>query len=532
MNKKNIITVLLALVTIGVHAQDVQDKKNVLTQSPDETAFRDYVRTLASDEFGGRKPLTKYEDKTIKYIEDEYKKLGLQPVGDGGYLQDVPLLDITVKTKGNKIKLKGPKGTTVINDYQDYIIWTAHKDKRIKINNADVVFVGFGINAPEYGWNDYEGKDVKGKVVVALVNDPGYYEGSLFCGKQMTYYGRWIYKFEEASRQGAAGVLVVHDTKPATYAWNVVQPSWYEHNLELVNDNDNRDLVRFKGWLTRDKAEEIFKNAGYSYDDLLTKALKKGFRSFSLKTKFTADFTNNVSAGISHNVVGVLPGTDLKDEYVIYSAHWDHFGIGKPVDGDSIYNGASDNASGVALILSVAKQFKDLGIKPRRSILFLALTGEEAVLLGSQHYVTHPLVPFEKTAAVLNFDGAAPAAATYDVTFNDLNTASEYVKIAAASQGRNAIPQKSDGGYRSDHFSFNRVGVPTVNIGRGRSLVNPNAQRGRKPGVYHQPSDEYSEDWDVTGTVQSIGLAFSIGYQIANTSYFPEWYSDSPYQRK
>lgn len=528
---------LISSILIGVlplsnaSAQGTPNRQTII-QSADESDFRNYTKTLSSDEFGGRKPLTKYEDITVSYIADEFRKLGLQPANNGSYFQDVPLLDVTLKTKGNKFTVKGPKGKTIFNDYDDYVIWTAHQEKSISVSNTDFVFVGFGINAPEYNWNDYEGIDVRGKVVVALVNDPGYYDASLFKGKDMTYYGRWIYKFEEASRQGAAGVLVVHDTEPASYAWNVVQPSWYEHNLELVNDNGNRDLVKFKGWITRPKAEELFRNAGFTYDELLLRARTRGFQSFSLKSKASISFINYVTGGNSRNVAALLPGTDLKDEYVIYSAHWDHFGIGKPVDGDSIYNGASDNASGVALILTVAKKFRDLGIKPRRSILFIGLTAEEAVLLGSQHYVTHPIVPLEKTAAVLNFDGEGPFAATYDVIYNDLNTASRYVRIAAAAQGRTAIGIPSNGGYRSDHFSFNRVGVPTVVTHPGNSLVNPMAQRGRKPGVYHQPTDEYSDDWDVTGTVQSIGLAFLIGQQIADTDVFPQWNADSPYQRK
>lgn len=524
--KSRYITYLAAfLAALSSNAQNVQ-------QSDEEVTFRTHTRILASDEFGGRKPLSSYEPLTLDYIAGEYKKLGLLPANGDSYLQDVPLIDVTVKPKGGKITVKGPKGTTVINDYDDAVIWTAQKDKTINVNNAEFVFVGFGINAPEYGWNDYEGLDVKGKVVVALVNDPGYYDASLFKGKSMTYYGRWIYKFEEASRQGAAGVLVVHDTKPATYGWNTVQPSWYEHNLELVNDKDNRDLVRFKGWITREKATELFVNAGYSYDELLQKALKKGFKAISLNSKSNVKLTNNVSGGISHNVAAILPGSDpdLKDEYVIYSAHWDHFGVGKPVNGDSIYNGASDNATGVAAVLTIAKRLAELGQRPRRSILFLAVTAEEAVLLGSQHYVTHPLVPLDKTVAVLNFDGVGPAPATRDVIIHNENTGYEYVHYAAAAQGRHVVTQPGNTGYRSDHFSFNRVGVPTVSAPNGREYIAPNPKT-RDRSAYHQPNDEYHEDWDVSGSLQSIDLHFSVGYQIANADKRPEWNRDSEYRR-
>lgn len=530
MNKgKYLLLGFLATQLLSVSAQPERRSERLKT-SVDETTFRKHVSVLASDEYGGRKPLTPYEQKTIDYIAGEFRNLGLKPANGNSYFQDVPLVDATVKAKGGNFVVKGKKGRTVVRDYDDDIIWTAHKDKKINIKNAEFVFVGFGINAPEYGWNDYDGIDVKGKVVVALVNDPGYYDQSLFDGKQMTYYGRWIYKFEEASRQGAAGVLVVHDDRPATYGWNVVQASWWEHNLELVNDNDNRDLVQFKGWITKAKASELFEKAGYSYDELLRRAQRKDFKSFSLQSKADISFVNNVSVGISHNVAAILPGTDLKDEYVVYTAHWDHFGIGKPVNGDSIYNGASDNASGVSTILTIAKKFAELGVKPRRSILFLSVTAEEAVLLGSQHYVMHPLVPLDKTVAVLNYDGTGPSPATYDVVNHAQNTADKYVRIAAESQGRKYIPVKSNTGYRSDHFSFNRVGVPTIVTRNGGSLVKEGA-RGRKPGVYHQPSDEYSDDWDVSGTIQNIGLTFSVGWQIANTDEKVEWYPDAPYQR-
>ena len=302
MNKvKYLLLCFLATQLLSVSAQPERRSERLKT-SVDETTFRKHVSVLASDEYGGRKPLTPYEQKTIDYIAGEFRNLGLKPANGNSYFQDVPLVDATVKAKGGNFVVKGKKGRTVVRDYDDDIIWTAHKDKKINIKNAEFVFVGFGINAPEYGWNDYDGIDVKGKVVVALVNDPGYYDQSLFDGKQMTYYGRWIYKFEEASRQGAAGVLVVHDDRPATYGWNVVQASWWEHNLELVNDNDNRDLVLFKGWITKAKASELFEKAGYSYDELLRRAQRKDFKSFSLQSKADISFVNNVSVGISHNV--------------------------------------------------------------------------------------------------------------------------------------------------------------------------------------------------------------------------------------
>jgi len=504
-------------------------------QPADEAYFRNQIKILASDEFGGRKPLTGYEDKTINYIADEFKKLGLKPANGDSYFQDVPLINVTTKAKNNQITIKGAKSKVKLTSYKDFIVWSARNSKKVDLKNAQFVFVGFGINAPEYGWDDYKGLDVKGKIVIALLNDPGYYNPSLFRGHNMTYYGRWIYKFEEASRQGAAGVLVIHDTKPASYGWNVVQASWAEHNLELLSDKKNLDQVSFKGWITKDAVTKLLAASGNSYDELFEKAKEKGFKSVSLAANANINLTNDLKVANSHNVAAILPGTDLKDEYVIYTAHWDHFGVGKPINGDSIYNGASDNASGVAALLTIAKKYTEQVQRPRRSILFLSVTAEEAVLLGSQYYVEHPLVPLDKTAADINFDGIAPRGRSYDLIIGSKGDSEtdDYVIRAASAQGRTVVTSKeqTSGSYfRSDHFSFAKVGIPVVLASGGFDYVDKEAAK-KTSRHYHQPDDEYHDSWDMKGSLDDVYLNYAIGFSIADADKLPQWNANASYKR-
>ena len=519
-----IISTALFLISITLVAQNK-------SQSDDEIYFRSQTKTIASDKFAGRKPLTKYDNLTINYIADEFSKLGLKPGNGDSFFQKVPLLDTQTRAKKG-ITIKGNRGSFNLKEREDFVVWSPQRKKNIDLSNEQFVFVGFGINAPEYNHNDYEGLDVKGKIVVALVNDPGFYDVNRFRGHNMTYYGRWIYKFEEASRQGADGVLVIHDSKPASYGWNVVQNSWFGHNLELVSDKSNEDKVKFKGWITKEKANELFKSAGTSYDELFNKALDKNFKAVALNAKANIHLTNNYIFGNSNNIAAVLPGTDLKDEYVVYTAHWDHFGIGKPINGDSIYNGASDNASGVAALLSVARKFTNLQDKPRRSILFLSVTAEEAVLLGSEYYTSHPLIPLSKTAVNINFDGTAPKGHGSKVFIGAKGDSETdlYVESAAAAQGKQVTWSNDDtrGGYfRSDHFSFAKVGIPVVIAG---TVPDENFSVWKR-NTYHQPSDEYDDSWNVDGAIEDINLSVGIGLGIANADKFPEWNKSATYKR-
>ena len=424
---KNFISVFLLMLAMGV---------SVMAQSYEEDLafFKERVKTLGSDEFGGRKPLTEYETKTIHYIADEFKKLGLQPANGDSYFQPVKEISTFTRPVKDKITVKCAKGSMDLKFSDDIVVWTNRGTEKVVIPTTDYVFCGFGINAPEYGWNDYANVDVKGKIVIAMVNDPGFYDASLFRGKNMTYYGRWTYKFEEAQRQGAAGLLVLHNEAAASYGWKVCQASHVQTNIALCSETMNAEALGMKGWLSEEACKKMFALSGLNFDETIAAAKKPGFKSFTMKAKSKVILNVKMTVGESHNVAAVLPGTDLKDEYLVFTAHWDHFGIGTPIDGDSIYNGASDNASGVATLMLLAKKYQSLPVRPRRSIVFVAVTSEECGLLGSQYYCEHPLFPLSKTAINLNFDGTAPRERTHDVSLRAAGkTDTDALVIAMAS---------------------------------------------------------------------------------------------------
>lgn len=534
MNKRVILSLCMAAsFSMSAVAQHKQYEEEV-------AFFKERIKTLASDEFGGRKPLTEYETKTINYIADEFKKLGLQPANNGSYFQPVREISTFARPDKNRIRVKAAKGSMDLNFPDDIVVWTLRGQKKIVVPNTDFVFVGFGINAPEYNWNDYEGIDVKGKIVIAMVNDPGYYDKNLFRGRNMTYYGRWTYKLEEALRQGAAGALVLHNKPAASYGWEVCCSSHIQNNIGLCSDDLNADALAFQGWLHEDAAKKLFELSGVNFEEMTEAAKKPGFKSFVMKAK--SKVTMNVQdmiVGESHNVAALLPGTDLKDEYIVCTAHWDHFGIGKAIDGDSIYNGASDNASGTAALMLLAKKFQQLPIKPRRSIVFVAVTSEECGLLGSQGYCENPLFPLSKTAVNLNFDGIAPALRTTGVTLRAAGKTDTdaLVIAAAAAQGRQVriVTEDPAGGYfRSDHFNFVKKGVPTVLCGGGGEVIDKEKQAAiPKAYRYHQPNDEYDESWwNFDGAMENLNLLFSIGLMIANQDEMPKWAKDADFQRQ
>jgi Zn-dependent M28 family amino/carboxypeptidase len=521
---------LFVLAALFLFGASPMGKTQELT---DEELFRDAIQTLSSDAFGGRKPLSQHEPITVDYIAGKFKAMGLEPGNGDSYFQKVPLLSVNTQIRKNEIVVNGKKGKETFKPFADYVLWSQRSEEKLMLTKADYVFAGFGINAPEYGWNDYEGLDVKGKIVVILVNDPGFYDDNLFQGKNMTYYGRWTYKFEEANRQGAAGAFVIHETAPASYDWSVVQNSWTGKNLALYSEDEK---LAFKGWLSNEASRRLFDAAGASFEESVAAAHKKGFKSRPLALKSTIELINNAKVENSANVAAVFPGTDLKDEYIIYSAHWDHFGIGIPINGDSIYNGANDNASGVAALFVIANRLRQLklsGQSPRRSFLFLAVTGEESGLLGSEYYATHPIFPLKKTVVNLNMDSYAPKSRSHDVILSGSGDADtdKYVIEAAATQGRVVKPagKSTAGGYfRSDHFSFAKVGVPVVLAQGGRDYIDPKAveeQRAKygERRTYHQPSDEYYPWWDVAGSLDDIYLYYGIGLRLANDGYFPKW---------
>ena len=523
MNAKELMA-LIAFIAMGLVTASAQITQERLQTGSDEQLLREWIKTLSHDEFGGRKPMTPYEDKTVDYLARQLEVMGLEPAFNGGWFQPFEMISVTAKPEGGRLSVSGKKKSVL--RYPDYaIIWTTRATERIDLKKVEYVFCGFGINAPEYGWNDYDGIDVKGKIVVVMVNDPGFYDSQLFRGRNMTYYGRWTYKFEEAKRQGAAGCLVLHHTEAASYGWHVCVNGHLSNNLSIYDPaTRNAGELAVRGWLHEDGLKKLFLAAGMDMDKALADAKKPGFKSFSLNVR--GDVKMNVAYDIqkTRNVGGILRGSGQEDEAVVFCAHWDHLGIGKADErGDTIYNGAADNASGMAGALLVAKKFKEMP-RPRRDLVFIFPSSEESGLFGSAYYCNHPVVPMEKTVACLNFESIGPAELTRDVVIlgggeSDID---HYYVAAAAAQGRYIYfdDDNSDGWfYRSDHYNFVKKGVPAVVLENGRNLVD--VSRPNKypmPVWYHKPSDEYHDDWDLSGTLSNVNLIFSVGLSLSNKS--------------
>ena len=493
----------------------------------DEQLLRSWIQTLSSDEFGGRKPMTAYEGVTVDYLQQELARMGLEPAFNGSWFQPFQMIAVTVKPDGNKFTVKGKKKTTLAYP-EDLVVWTARATDRVELSKAEYVFCGFGISAPEYGWDDYANVDVKGKIVIAMVNDPGYYDPTLFRGRNMTYYGRWLYKYEEAIRRGAAGCLVLHNTEAASYGWHVCVNGHMEGNLALYDPQTrNAGELAVKGWLSEDGARKIFAAAGMDLDAALAAAKKPGFQSFALKVKGDVKMDVSYSMQETRNVGGLLRGTDKADEVVVLCAHWDHLGIGTPdASGDAIYNGAADNASGMAGALLSAQKFTKMGFKPRRSVLFFFPSSEESGLFGSAYYCGHPAFPMAKTVACLNFESIGPAELTRDLSIlgGGESLLDRYFEAAAAAQGRYIFydDDNSDGWFfRSDHYNFVKQGVPAVVWENGTDLVDPSRpNQYPMPVWYHKPADEYRPDWDLSGTLANVRLIYSIAVSLSNTAEF------------
>lgn len=501
-----------------------------------------HTRVLSSDEFEGRAPGTPGEEKTVAYLAGEFQKLGLQPGNpDGTFVQNVPLVGIT-STPSLSFELDGQ--ALPMEPINDYIGYTTRVVEQATAKNTDVVFVGYGVVAPEYGWDDYKGVDVRGKTVVMLVNDPpvtrpdGSLDDTTFRGKAMTYYGRWTYKYEIAAAKGAAACLIVHETGPAGYPFAVLVGSNTRENFEISSVDGNAGHVALSGWLTVDGARKLFTAAGKDYDAAKAAAARADFQPVTLpaKASFTVDARlRNVA---SRNVVGLLPGSDpkLKDEYVIYTAHWDHLGRDERLTGDQIYNGAADNAAGTAVLLELARAFASLppAEQPKRSILFLSVTAEEKGLLGSRYYATHPLYPLDRTVANINMDGANQFGRTEDVVIvgNGATTIEDIAATVAAEQGRSLSPDpRPEVGsyYRSDHFEFAKVGVPGFYSRAGRKFIGLPADFAEKLVTdyiahrYHKVGDEVQPDWTFEGAAQDTTFLFEVGRRIADGDKWPEW---------
>src|SRR5688572_5657537 len=432
-----------------------------------------HIAVLSSDEFEGRKPFSDGETKTINYLKEQFAAVGLEPGNGDSYFQEVPMVRITTEA-ASTMQIESPKGNFNLNGFDDYVIWTDRTDSALSLQNSELVFAGYGVVAPEYNWNDYEGLDVKGKVVLILVNDPGFNadDSSLFKGKTMTYYGRWTYKFEEAARQGARGCLIIHNTEAASYPFTVVQNNWNGSRLRLDNRGKQETLCDVIGWVSGPAGKRLLEAAGKD-SSLFATADKRGFKGQSLGLKLSVGMKVKAEYNMSHNVIGKITGTKYPDEVIVYTAHWDHLGIGKPDStGDNIYNGALDNASATAGLLELARGFKSMKTKPERTIVMLSVTAEEQGLWGSAYYAQNPVYPIAKTLANINMDGLNYYGKTKDIIVvgrgqNDLE---DYLKEEAEQSGREIIYEtKPEAGsyYRSDHFNFAKVGVPALYTSMG-----------------------------------------------------------------
>jgi len=491
------------------------------------------IKVLASDSFQGRRPFTPGETKTIDYLVKAYSGLGLEPGNGNSYTQDVPLVEISPASTPI-LEVRSPKGTIELKDMNDFVIWTEKPDSIDAIDKSDMVFAGFGIVAPEYHWNDYEGLDVKGKTVVVMVNDPGFYDSTLFKGHTMTYYGRWTYKYEEAARQGAKACLIIHNTAAASYPFSVVQSSNGGVKLHLdTRDNPGYQLT-LQGWITEETGKKLLAAAGKD-SSVLKAAQHPGFKPIPLDLQLSGSVKVREVYNMSHNVVAKITGTKYPNEYVIFSAHWDHLGIGKPdAKGDSIYNGAADNASGTAALLQIARVFKSLPEKPERTVIFLSVTAEEQGLLGSAYYAQHPIYPLSTTVANLNIDVLNTFGPTKDITYSGKgqSTLEDMLADAAKARGRYVAPEdhpEAGHYFRSDHFNFARAGVPSLTADGGVDDLTRGTAYGKQKHDeytaerYHQPADQYDSTWDLTGGLQDIGLVYAIGKRLAFGHEWPEW---------
>jgi len=511
-----------------------------------------HVKVLASDEYEGRAPGTKGEDLTVAYISDQFRRAGLKPGHtDGTYVQNVPMVGITADPATSLVLTKG--GVTRTLAFKDDVVaWTKRVEPRVSIEASEVVFVGYGIQAPEFQWDDYKGVDLAGKTVIMLVNDPplpdpadpSRLDPKTFGGRAMTYYGRWTYKYEMGAEKKAAAVFLVHETGPAAYPFSVVQSKVTEQ-FDLMTADKNRGRAAIEGWITLDQAKQLFAMAGQDFDALKKRAATRAFTP--VQTGVTASMTLNsrIRTLDSRNVVGVLPGSDaeLRNEHVVYTAHWDHYGIGPEINGDTIYNGALDNATGVGGMIEVARAFAALPVAPKRSLLFLAVTAEEQGLLGSDYYARHPIHPLNRTIAVVNMDGLNIYGRTKDLTVVGLGASDldDYAAEAAAAQGRvlRADPKPENGGYfRSDHFPFAKQGVPAINAGGGDDYIGrpegwgQTMQDAYTAQHYHKPSDEIRPDWDLSGALEDLQIYYAIGARAASAAEWPQWKPGSEFKAR
>jgi len=526
-----------ALALLAVSTSALAEGPAISTET-----LKEVTQTLSSDLFEGRAPTTPGEDKTIGYIAGRMAAAGLKPGNHGSWFQKVPMVEITTNP-AITMRFSGGKQPIDLAYKTDFVAGSYRVIDKTAVKSSDVVFVGFGINAPERGWNDYAGVDVKGKTVIILINDPDYETKDLkgpFDGRAMTYYGRWTYKFEEAARQGAAAALIVHDTFPAAYPWGVVVSSWTGPQLFIDSADNRMTETQANGWMTGDAAQKLMTSAGKSLPQLVAAAKKKGFKAVPLGLKADVTFDSNVKRQASYNVVGILPGKTSPDDVVLYSAHWDHLGRCEPVNGDDICNGALDNATGTAGLIALAEAHAKAG-PADRSIVFAAVTGEESGLLGSAWYGDNPVYPLSETVGGVNMDGLNINGRTRDIIVvgPGKSELEPILERYASAQGRKLVPEATpEKGhyYRSDHFSFAKHGVPMIYFDSGEDLVEGGVEAGRKASEdyttnrYHKPQDEYRADWNWDGALDDLTINYQIGRELATGSAWPNWYKSAEFR--
>jgi Zn-dependent M28 family amino/carboxypeptidase len=533
---KNILTLLSLVILFSCSSKNNSGESAILYKNIER-----HIAELSSDRYLGRMPMSSTESITTDYIAQQMKEIGLEPANKGSYFQDMPLLAVNSKIS-NTLDFETPKGEFKFQKLTDYVTFSRKMEKEQNLDQSELVFAGFGITAPEYGRDDFQGMDLSGKTILVFVNDPGYgTTDAYFKGNTMTYYGRWTYKFEEAARHGAKGCLIIHETGPAGYPWQVVCNNGETTKLYLKPENGYQDRCAFEGWISQTAAEQLFSACGMSFDQAKKMAVQKDFKPMTLPVKVSGWMKSSFETNTSRNVCGVIRGSKHPDEVVVYTAHWDHLGVGTPVNNDSIYNGATDNASAVAWMLEIARGFKK-GPIPERSVLFLSVTGEESGLLGSSYYAENPFFPMSKTVACINTDVMLFLGKFKDVTLTGIGQSEldEWVRKEAEKQGRYIAPDPNpeNGMYfRSDQFPFVKKGVPAIyakgyidaeKYGKVETLKILDHYWKK---TYHSPFDEYhSASDDLSGIVEDAKLLFHVGTNLANSELWPAWNANSEFK--
>lgn len=537
--KKHLQRLALIASTMTVMGATAQDNFQQAYDSITANDIAKHVKEIASDRYMGRSPTGPGEKLTLDYLTKEFSAYGFKPGNGDSFLQPVDLVEII----GNEDQVL-TIGGKAYQYRKDMVTGTSRTSKYEQLKDSELVFVGYGINAPEYNWNDYAGIDMKGKTAVILVNDPGFESGNpeLFQGTTMTYYGRWTYKYEEASRQGAAGAIIIHETAPASYPWTVVENSWTGPQYGLWKDDGNKGRVAVEGWIQHSVAKEIFNKAGLNFAKLKKQAMQKPTSAKLGGLTASVEVHSKVKKSTSNNFIATLPGSSASDEHILYTAHWDHIGVDKTKKGDQIYNGAHDNATGIGGLLEIAQAYAELKQPLARSITLLAVTAEEQGLLGSRFYAENPIIALDKTVSVINMDSLNVLGKTKDISVTGLGKSQldDYLAKAAAKQNRTLVKGKNPSAgyyYRSDHFNFAKKGVPALYAGGGNTPVDAATEKYRKKmslivrGCYHQPCDKFRTSWDLSGAKQDVQLFFEVGYNIANSQDWPTWSKTSEFKR-